>query len=324
MNVSPRLSSSRPAGGWWAVLRLTSVGMLALVTTLFCTPIAGVARAQTITRQGSGMEAMFASQSDGFTASDPIGVIWGFSAGIGPYTAGLILPSLPTPPAPSITPAGGNAFANGGWTSVFNDNNGSTAFTASQVTLDDSVAVIPTTTADVQILFQNWRLQQGPSALGYAYCQVNFGSNYIFSPNVPGLAAAANPAIPLLVSGQTIGLSSYAQFEAVINYDWIPATVNSAGVVTQTGPLQSLGALSYSWSVTGPGPFNLSLPSTGSLAATPTGDGILSLTGFAYVAGDPVDITVTSVPEPSTWVTAACGFACGVFSLLRRRHSTSR
>lgn len=263
------------------------------------------AEAQTITRQGSGVTAMFASQSQSFTNSDPVGIVWGPAPGFGPYAANAIIPGLPVPPTPAIVPPIGNAFAGGGWTSVFNDNLGTFNYTAAQGTIDDIIAAIPTTTADVQLQLQNWRLQQAAAAPGYAYMQFNFGSNYLFTFN-PGLGAAANPAVPLLVAGNTQGLTSYAQFDAVINYDWLPVSINSSGVITQTGPTQSLGALSYAWQVLGPGPFSLSLPSTGSLAGVPIGDGILSLTGFAWMAGDPVDISVTAVPEPTTSLGLAC------------------
>jgi hypothetical protein len=273
--------------------------------------------AQTITRQGSGVEAMFASQSQAFTNSDPVGITWGPAPGFGPYAANAIIPGLPVPPSPAITPAGGNAFAGGGWTSVFNDNLGTTTYTAAQGTIDDSISALPTVTSDVQLQFQSWRLQQAAAAPGYAYLQFNFGSNYLFTFN-PGLAPVVNPAVPLLVSGNTQGLTSYAQFDAVINYDWLPVTINTAGVITQSGPTQSLGALSYAWQVIGPGPFGLALPSTGSLAGVPAGDGILSLTGFAWVAGDPVDIAVTAVPEPGTAVGLGCAAVAGLAWRRRR------
>jgi hypothetical protein len=263
------------------------------------------ADAQTITRQGSGVNAMFASQSQVFTDSDPVGIVWGPAPGFGPYATNAIIPGLPVPPTPAIAPPAGNAFAGGGWTSLFNDNLGTFSYTAAQGTIDDVVSGVPSVTSDVQLQLQNWRLQQAAAAPGYAYMQFNFGSNYLFTFN-PGLGAAVNPAVPLLVAGNTQGLTSYAQFDAVINYDWLPVSINSSGVITQTGPTQSLGALSYAWQVLGPGPFSLSLPSTGSLLGVPAGDGILSLTGFAWMAGDPVDISVTAVPEPSTTLGVAC------------------
>lgn len=282
----------------WHRPAVAALGFVAALLT------AGGAHAVTVTRQGSGMEAMFASQSDVFRDSDPLAILWGAPPGFGPYPSGAIIPGLPLPPAPAIAPAPGNAFANGGYSSTFNDLGGTTSYTAAQITLDDVVAAVPGVTADVQVQFPVIRLEQGPTAPGYTYLQANFGSNYLFTANA-GLGASVNPAIPLLVSGQTIGLTSYAQFEASIDYTWIPASVNSSGLITQTGPAQPLGALGYSWQVAGPGPFGLILSSTGSLLGVPAGDGILSLTGFSWVAGDPVDLTVTLVPEPS----AAAGLA---------------
>ena len=172
--------------------------------------------AQTITPNGSGVEAMFASQSDAFRDSDPPGIVWGAPAGLGLYPVNAVIPGLPTSPTPSIVPAPGNSFAGGGYTSLFSDNLGSNNYTSAQATIDDFVSATPAITSDVRIVFQNWRLEQAPLAPGYAYNQLNFGSNYLFTFN-PGLGAAINPAIPLLLSGQTVGLGSYAQFDAVIN-----------------------------------------------------------------------------------------------------------
>lgn len=53
----------------------------------------------------------------------------------------------------------------------------------------------------------------------------------------------------------------------------------------------------------GGGAFSTPLFSSGSLAATPAGDGILSLDGYMWLAGEPSDITAT--PEPSTLVLLA-------------------
>lgn len=44
-------------------------------------------------------------------------------------------------------------------------------------TIDDFVSVLPVTTSDVQIIVPQWRLEQGPTAVGYAYYQLAFGSN---------------------------------------------------------------------------------------------------------------------------------------------------
>ncbi len=291
---------------------------LAFVGSLFLVISALPSEAQVITRIGSGVQAMFASQSDAYRDSDPTGITWGLPPGPGLYPAGFVISGLPAAPSPGITTAPGNAFANGGYTSLFADNfAGSSSGTQAQATIDDSVAVLPTFTSDVQVLFPNWRLAQGPTAPGYAYNQLNFGSNYLFTAN-PGLAPVVNPAIPLLLVGNTQGLTAYAQFDALLNYNWTPVTLNTAGTITGSGPTSSLGSLNYSWSTIGAGPIFLTLNSSGSLLATPAGNGVLSITGHGWVAGDPFDLTVSSVPEPTSLMLVGVGLALSAYRRRRR------
>ncbi|MBL9122527.1 MAG: PEP-CTERM sorting domain-containing protein [Planctomycetaceae bacterium] len=277
------------------------------------------AQAQVITRIGDGVEAMFASQSDAFQDSDPTGILWGV-AGLGPYAAGAGIPSLPAAPTPSLTPAPGNPFAGGGWTSVFNDNAGTASNTAAQSTIDDNISATPTFTSDVSIAIPQWRLFQAPLAIGYAYEQLNFGSNYLFTFN-PGLLAAT-PALPVFINGSVIpGIGAYAQFDGVVNYTWTPVTVNTSGTISASGPQVSLGQLSYSFLQAGGGAFNTTLFSTGALLATPAGDGVLSLTGHLWIAGDPFDLTVSTVPEPSSVALLGLGAALLVgYRYRKRRH----
>jgi hypothetical protein len=243
---------------------------------------------------------MFASQSEGYKDSDPTGILWGL-AGIGPYPTAAGIPSLPAAPTASITPpTGGNAFAGGGWTSLFNDLAGSTSYTAAQSTIDDNVAATPVFTSDISIAIPQWRLYQGPTATGFAYEQLNFGSNYLLTFN-PGLAGST-PALPIFINGSVVaGIGAYAQFDGVVDYTWIPVTNNTAGTITQTGPAVPLGQLTYTFLQVGGGSFNTTLFSSGALLPTPAGDGILALDGQMWIAGDPFDLTVTTVPEPSTF-----------------------
>jgi hypothetical protein len=268
-----------------------------LAVSLACCFLSSAAHAQTITRNGDGVKAMFASQSEAFKDSDPTGIVWGL-AGVGPYAAGSPLPGLPPAPTPSITPAGGNPFAGGGWSSLFNDLAGPTNYTAAQSIIDDNISATPTVTSDVSIAIPAWRLLQAPAATGYAYEQLNFGSNYLFTSN-PGLGAST-PSLPVYINGSVIpGGGAYAQFDGVIDYTWIPVTINTAGLILPSGPSTSLGQLSYTFLQTGGGSFATTLFSSGSLLATPSGNGILSLTGHMWIAGDPFDLHVTTVPEPA-------------------------
>jgi hypothetical protein len=275
---------------------LKSLAVLTVVT------LAGVAArdamGQNVARLGSGVKAMFASQSDSYRDSDPASITWG-SGNIGPYGTGLPLPGLPPAPTPSTTPAGGNAFAAGGYTSYFNDNLGTNNYTAAQSTLDDNVAATPVVTSDLSIAIPAWRLLQAPAASGYAYEQANFGSNYYLSSN-PGLGAST-PSLPIFINGSVqSGGSAYAQFDGIVDYTWFPGTINSAGIFAAGGSPVSLGQLDYSFLQSGGGTFNTTVFSTGSLAATPAGDGIMALTGEMWIAGDPFQMNVSSVPEPST------------------------
>ena len=263
------------------------------------------------TRNGDGVEAMFASQSESYKDSDPTGILWGL-AGPGPYSAGAGLPGLPASPTPSISPASGNAFAGGGWNSNFNDLAGTNSFTAAQSIIDDSISSTPTVTSDVSIAIPAWRLYQAPLATGFAYEQLNFGSNYLFTSN-PGLGPST-PSLPIYINGSVIpGIGAYAQFDGVIDYTWIPVSINTAGIIAPSGPQVSLGQLTYTFLQTGGGSFATTLFSSGSLLATPSGNGILALDGHMWIAGDPFDLQVsTIVPEPSS-IAMLC---VGAFGLL--------
>jgi hypothetical protein len=259
---------------------------------------------------GSGARAYFGSQGTAYMDADPV-TVFTPPANVGPYPAGSPLPNVPTPPVSVMYPAtsGYNFTAGGGYTFNFNDNfGGTTQFTAATTTIDHIFNPAGTLTSDVSIDFPIWRFWQGPNAPLYAYEQITFVSQYL----VTSPLGASTPAIPLFFNGSVSGLGTpFVQFDASITYTWIPT--NSAGI--QNGAPTTLGTLSYAWQMIGAGPFAGSATSTGALAATPTSFGVLELTGYAYVTGDPFDITITSVPEPSS--ISLIALAAG--SLLRRR-----
>ena len=268
-------------------------------------------------RKGPTFKAMFASQSETYKDSDPPSISWGI-AGAGPYSPGPLLNLPPAPIASIVPPSGGNPFAGilGGHASYFNDGAGTTATSI----IADYVAGSPSVTADINISIPYWQLNQGFSGTGYAYEQLNFGSNYLFTNNTNGLLPSPVPNLPIYINGSVqSGSTAYAQFYGEVDYTWLPVTYNSfTGVISPNGSPVPLGSLLYSFTQLGGGSFSQTLYSSGGLFATPNNDGILALDGYMWIAGDPSDITVSSVPEPSTLVLLAAG-AAGLLGYLWRR-----
>ena len=120
----------------------------------------------------------------------------------------------------------------------------------------------------------------------------------------PGPGANPTPNFPIFVSGAVISPGTYAQFDGVVNYTWLPVIVgvNSAGTtLTPNGPAVPLGTLTYAFLQPTGGTFAAAVPSGGSLLATPAGDGILALDGGMWIAGDPFVLHATTIaPEPAS------------------------
>ena len=268
---------------------------------------------------GSEAQAYFGSQGTAFKASDPT-VLFTAASPIGPYTplAGIPLPNVPAPSSTTVypTPLTPNAFAGGsGYTFNFNDGFSGTAFyTAATTTIDHAFFQGGTSTADAQITFPTWSFGQGPSAPSYAYEQVNFVSQYM----VTTFLTASTPAFTMFVMGSNSGAGTpFAQFDERVTYDWIPT--NSA--LVPTGLPTTLGTLDYSWQTSGSGPFSGTMTSAGSLIATPTAFGVLELRGYAYVTGDPFQMTISSSPLPEPMTLGMLGVGAAALVLRRRRRA---
>ncbi len=265
---------------------------------------------------GSGASGYFGSQGTVYMDSDPV-TTFTAAAPVGPYPAGVgsPLPNLPAPPVSPVYPgliSGNNFTGGGGYTFNFVDSlGGTTGYTAATTTIGHIFNPTGTHTSDASIDFPIWRFSQGPAAPSYAYEQIDFVSQY----QVTNTLGASTPGILLFISGTLSPLGTpFGQFDAAITYTWLPT--NTGFVVN--GPATNLGTLYYSWQTTTPGFFITPIVSTGSLAGTPTNLGILELTGYAYVTGDPFDITISSVPEPATLSLLVMG---GLAMLRRRRRA---
>jgi hypothetical protein len=212
-----------------------------------------------------------------------------------------VLPNLPSPGG------GGLPFAGGGAPSSFTDPLVGTANTSAFSIIDDFYNPTGTSTSDVNITFPVWFFGQGTTAPSYAFEQINFTDIY----QSTGPLTASTPVFPIFVSGTVSpGGTPFVQFDASITHTW--TVVNADGT---TGATSTLGTLNYSWQTLAGGPFGQVVTNTGSLAATPAGGGLLELTGYAWVAGDPFEFNLQSVPEPTTLGV----MAIGALALLRRR-----
>ena len=261
-----------------------------------------------ITQGGSGVDAFFGSQGTAIQATNPNTLPPFTSPGTGPlYTAGLPLPSLPAPPTPLVMTSFGNPFQPTASTSTFNDGGSPVDFAAAKSTIADNYNPLGTSVADVAIDIPYWRLEQGPGAPLYAFEQLNFYADYLVLTSTP--LAGSTPSIPLYIEG-TVVSGGNVQFDAQITYTWYD--VNADGTVDASS-MAPLGTLRYQWLQAGGGSFNQTLYNTGTLSSAPSTAGLLELTGYAWIAGDPFEITIT--PEPATLSL----LALGALAIMRRR-----
>jgi hypothetical protein len=285
--------------------------LIAVVATLFA--LVGALEAQDVVPLGSltggvtaGASGFFGTQSNAFHLADPAATFTGAGTP-GPYLpagAGVPLPGVPAPPTPvyypsMAAPAWPEQFNQpGGYTFHFTD--GSTSATT-QITNATANAGL---TTDAFINFgptgNPWAFDQGSSAVGYGYEQINFDAQFAVLPGLV-LNGIAAPNLPILITG-TSDNGLYAQFDAAVTYTFIPTNTTWVPI----GSPSTLGTIDYTW-IQQPVTTSWSdvVYPTGPLAGTTTGPGVLELTGYAYVAGDPVDLNIQSVPEPSTLVLLA-------------------
>ncbi|MDZ4819954.1 MAG: PEP-CTERM sorting domain-containing protein [Planctomycetota bacterium] len=273
---------------------------------------------------GSTVQAYFGSNSSPaifpYQQQDPGASSFWTPPGFGPYPVGAPIPNVPNIlPTPFWDGSGtfpSNQFAfPGGYTSTFTDAPPIVGSTTAISNISDNFTPAPVLVEDLFVNFTGWNLTQTAGALGYAYNQLNFVADYGIITSVP--LGGSTPTLPISVTGSTV--AGYAQFDAVINYSWIPT--NPISNYFPTGPAVPLGTLTYSFIQSGGGAFSMILNATGSLAATPVGYGVLEIQGTAWVAGDPFDITINSVPEPATLGMLGAGLSMLAAMAIRRRRA---
>jgi hypothetical protein len=279
--------------------RLIARGVVFPSILLIATP----ATAQISAIQNADVQSYFAGNSESLPSSqqsDPVPLApWGGTAGFGTYplSGPANVPVIAPQPLFPATLGPANGFAPAGWSSTFSDPPTGTVSQSNIIANPPGGANVADGNAQIDFLLNN------PTTT-YAYHQVSFSLDYLATGPLGGGIAGAPT---FLVTGTTTGPGSYAQVAGVANYFW--TDINSAGVV---GPSTPLGSLEYNWSQIGPGSF-ANVPvnplSSSNLLSTPPGatNGVLSIVGEFFVAGDPAVISVTAVPEPTGWTAAACG-----------------
>ena len=272
-----------------------------------------------IPQGNDNVQAFFAADASSVELSDPANLApWGGPAGIGPYP-GLAVPSTPPPMAAPIYGTklpSSNSFYSAvyGYTSNFTDG-GFPATSAVSTIWASPPGGTSIVSANVGVNFALYEPNNPPG--GYAYEQLDFVADYTtYGP----LAGGVDGAPDMLINAE---IESYAQFAGVVEYWWHPTLVTNPFVLTNNTPWVGLGSLDYSWSEGAD--YDSQIPTlvspTGIITPVPPGygNGILELAGDFFVAGDPSQISVQTVPEPSSWLLLAVGAAAlGMIALVHR------
>lgn len=238
----------------------------------------------------SRVQGFFSTQNGGFFLSDPLGQ--GFVA----------------PPAGMAAIAGANGVD---WVPFTFPNsrvyNGIDNAPAGQRTSTFTAIVggfVIANSANINSTFiavpQTSFLLQEAGAVGVAFTQLNFSIDY--TVNAAGVAGG-NQRAQFRAFGRVLA-GGYARFQSHFNY-WDVATGNFLGGLNlDTGVINAAGN------------FNVPLQDNQFVNGI-AGAGTVRINGWAKWEGDPMEISVETVPEPSGFAAAALGLA-----FLRRKKRT--
>ena len=287
---------------------------LTVIVGLLLTLIVGgsTASGAILSITNANVQNYFGAVSDTVQLGDPAALAPWTVGAAGPYpvTGAASVPAPPAAPLWSGVLPNSNSFTGGAYSSVLNDLPSSTL---SQGTISASApgggnVVNGNVIVNMDLFNPNTT---------FAYHQMNFEVDYLANTVLNG---GIGGAPTFFVTGSTSVGASYAQFAAHILYYW--QDIDAAGVAS--GSWSLLGNLDYNISFPPATTFvNVPVNPTGTLITTPTGGGELAIVGEAFVAGDPAEIHVSALPEPSSFVLAAFGMM-GLAGLAWRRRNAKQ
>ncbi len=284
-----------------------------LTTTLFAMALAcsQYASAAITGISGSNVNAYFGSQNDTFRLSNPVAGAYGLVPG-GPYPlTASALTNVPTTNLPSTVPSNVTPFSPAPSSSSFFDVPGNMANSS----IFGFVGGTGDYTDDAQLALAMNLTQVGTQ---YAYEQLDFSIDYAIA-NTTSTSAFMNVGLIDSFVNRSFSVSgnvgSWVQFGGRL-YFWDV----SGGVPT------SIGSVGFSYFNGTPGPFGTTVTGSGLVgtAGPYYAPDSLRVTGSFYVAGDPSDIHVLSLPEPSSFVLAALGVIGLLFIARRQRRLAAR
>jgi len=276
--------------------------------------LASSVQAQVTGTLGSNVTAYFGSLSDAYQASNPAGLNPWTPVGNNPpafYASVSQLPNIPGPPASNVTPSNVTTFAPIASSSSFNDGYNDTATS----TILGLVAGPGYTanTAMIDLLSGGMTLTESVGL--YDYEQLDYDIDFSVSNfvNIFGTAGTVGGTVnrTYSVSGLVgTGPGAFAAFGGEMSF-WDATTNTSLGAPLTFNYFDPVG-----------GAFSGVVSGSTFVNAVNSPD-VLRITGDFFVIGDPAQINVESIPEPSTCALAV--LAClGLAVIAARRRASCR
>ncbi len=260
----------------------------------------------------TNVDAYFGANSDGnqqFSPGAPGSPTWLPVSSGGPPPYGPALPGVPAPTLGNVANSNANPFASP-YTSAFSLGLENSTAKIQAVATNSPLSAID----DAQILLS---MVLNQSSTNYVYQQLNYAADFTLTntPNSAGIVTGVNNGISTRSFFVTGNVGSYVQFGGQMTFWDVASNTN-------------MGTLTFNYYNTTPGPFSQLVTGSGFIGTGPPGyinaPNLLRVEGDFYVIGDPSNINVESVPEPSAGILFGLGLmGVAMCRALRRKARTA-